>query len=183
MPSRINLVLLLACAFRRLRRDRSGSAAIEFAIVAPLFLIGVIGIVEIAFTFLATQMLENATQDATRSIMTGQVKATTTTKDAFRGMVCDKVKLLLDCGNLYVDAQAFAAMPDPSTFANPVQNQQFVDSTQFITGKAGDIVVVRTFYAWPVYLTKFLYGYDMSNIDGGKRVLSSAAAVRNEPFP
>lgn len=183
MPSRINLALRLACTFRRLRRDRSGAAAIEFAMVVPLFLIGIIGIVEIAFTFLATQMLENATQDAIRSIMTGQVKSSTTSKDAFKSAVCDKVKLLLSCGNLYVDAQAFASMPDPSTFVSPLQNQQFVDSTQFITGKAGDIVVVRSFYAWPVFLTKFLYGYDMSNMEGGKRLLSSAAAVRNEPFP
>ena len=183
MHSRINLVILLACRFRRLGRDRSGAAAIEFAMVVPLLLIGIIGIVEIAFTFLATQMLENATQDATRRIMTGQVKSTTTSKDVFKGQVCDKIKLLLSCDNLYVDAQAFASMPDPSTFASPLQGQKFVDSTQFITGKAGDIVVVRTFYAWPVFLTKFLYGYDISNMEGGKRLLSSAAAVRNEPFP
>ena len=183
MQSRINLVILLACKFRRLRRDRNGSVAIEFAIIAPLFVIGVIGIVEIAVTFLATQLLENATQDATRTIMTGQIKSTSASKDQFKSKVCDKIKLMLSCDNLYVDAQAFTTMPDPATFGSPVQNQQFVDSTQFITGKAGDIVVVRTYYTWPVYLTKFLYGYDISNMDGGKRVLGSAAAVRNEPFP
>ena len=47
--------------------------------------------------FFGAQLLETATQDTTRLIMTGQVKSATVTKDAFKGMVCEKVKVLLNC--------------------------------------------------------------------------------------
>jgi Flp pilus assembly protein TadG len=179
MRSRVNAIIFLACALRRLRRDRSGASAVEFALIAPLMLIGVFGILEIALMFLAAQVLETGTEVATRLIMTGQVKDSTISKDAFKAAVCEKVKVLLDCTNLYVDAQAYSSMSEP-TFDNPIQNKKFVDNTKFITGKQGDIVVVRTFYAWPAILAGF-YGYDQSNMEGGKRLLSASAAVRNEP--
>jgi Flp pilus assembly pilin Flp len=180
MQPRVNFAIFLACALRRLRRDRSGASAIEFAIIAPMFLIGTFAILELAMMFLGTQLLETATHETTRMIMTGQVKSTTVTKDAFKGLVCEKVKQLLDCTNLYVDAQAYSSMSEPD-FSSPIENQKFVDNTKFITGKQGDIVVVRTFYKWPVYLAGF-FGYNQSNLEGGKRLLSGSAAVRNEPW-
>jgi Flp pilus assembly protein TadG len=180
MHHRVNFVTFLACGLNRLRRDRSGASAIDFAIMAPVFMIGMFGILEIAMMFFGAQVLETATQDTARLIMTGQVKSTTVTKDAFKGMVCDKVKLLLNCNNLYVDAQAYSSMSEP-TFDSPIENGKFVNNTKFITGKQGDIVVVRTFYAWPVYLTGLL-GYDQSNLEGGKRLLSGSTAIRNEPW-
>jgi Flp pilus assembly protein TadG len=183
MGSRINFAILLACALRRFRRDRKGASAIEFALVAPMTLIGLIGPMEISFMFYATQYLETATQDATRMIMTGQVKSSSMSKEAFKAIVCEKTKLMFDCTNLYVDAQAYTdfSKPDFSTSPMPISNKKFVDNTQFITGKQGDIVVVQAFYAWPVFLAGF-FGYDQSNLQGGKRLLSATAAVRNEPW-
>jgi Flp pilus assembly protein TadG len=181
MGSRVNFMIFLACALRRLRRDRSGASAIEFALIVPWMLIGLIGPIEISFMFYATQYLETATQDATRMIMTGQVKSTTMTKEAFKAIVCEKTKLMFDCANLYVDAQAYTDFSQPDFSASRISNKKFVDNTQFITGKQGDIVVVQTFYAWPVFLAGF-FGYDQSNLEGGKRLLSATAAVRNEPW-
>jgi Flp pilus assembly protein TadG len=180
MHHRVNFIIFLACGLNRLRRDRSGATAIDFAIMAPVFMIGMFGILEIAMMFFGAQVLESATQDTARLIMTGQVKSTTVTKDAFKEMVCERVKQLLSCNNLYVDAQAYGSMSEP-TFDSPIDNGKFVDNTKFITGKQGDIVVVRTFYAWPVYLTGF-FGYDQSNLEGGKRLLSGSTAIRNEPW-
>jgi hypothetical protein len=56
----------------------------------------------------------------------------------------------------------------------------FVDSVQYQPGGPSDIVVVRLFYQWPVYLS-FL-GFTMQNMAGGKRLLVATAAFRNEPF-
>jgi Flp pilus assembly protein TadG len=184
MRSRVSFIVFLAYALRRLRRDCSGASAIEFALMAPLMLIGVFAILEIALMFVAAQVLATGTETSTRLIMTGQVKssgATSVSKDAFKAMVCERVKVLLNCQNLYVDAQAYSKAPIPE-FPYPVEDKKFVDNTKFITGQQGDIVVVRTFYEWPVFLTGFFYGYDQSNLDGGKRLLSASAAVRNEPW-
>jgi Flp pilus assembly protein TadG len=179
MRARVNFIIFL-CALRRLRRDRSGASAVEFALVVPLVLVCIFGIFEIALSFLAAQLLETATQDSKRMIMTGQVKSTSTSRDSFKATVCDRVKVLLNCNYLYIDAQAYSSLADP-TFPSPIENGKFVDNTKWLTGKQGDIVVVRTFYTWPVFLTNF-FGYNPSNLEGGKKLLSASAAVRNEPW-
>ena len=61
-------------ALRRLRRDRQGSAAVEFALVAPMFFGLLFAIIETAMVFFAGQVLETVTQDSARTIMTGQAQ-------------------------------------------------------------------------------------------------------------
>jgi hypothetical protein len=39
---------------------------------------------------------------------------------------------------------------------------------------------VRLFYQYPVYVS--LLGFNLSNINGGKRLLAATAAFRNEPY-
>lgn len=57
-PARSSLKLL-----RRFRRNRRGSAAVEFALIAPLFFGLLFAIIETAMTFFAGQVLETVTQD------------------------------------------------------------------------------------------------------------------------
>lgn len=180
MLFRVNFSLCLAVGFRRLRRDCNGASAVEFALIAPLLLVGVFGILEVALIYFANQFLETATQTSARLIMTGQVKSATLSKEQFRQMVCERVKALLSCGNIYVDAQPYNSFAE-TEFNSPVSNRQFTDNTKFDTGNPGSIVVVRSFYKWPLFVAG-LYGYDPSNIEGGYRLLSSSAAIRNEPF-
>jgi Flp pilus assembly protein TadG len=181
MHIRLKLGIALIVALRRLRHDRSGASALEFAIIGPLLLIGLFGTVEIALMFFANQYLESGTQQAARLIMTGQVKSTTVSKEQFKQMVCDRVGKMLDCGKIAVDAQSYGSFPTPD-LTDPIANREFVDNTKFDTGKQRDIVVVRTFYKWPVFLVGSFYGYDQSNLNGGYRLLSSAVAIRNEPW-
>ena len=49
-----------------------------------------------------------------------------------------------------------------------------------IQGYDGDIVVVRLYYQWPVYLS--LLGFNLADISDNKRLLVATAAFRNEPF-
>jgi hypothetical protein len=44
----------------------------------------------------------------------------------------------------------------------------------------GDIVVVRMFYQWQLFVTGF--GYNISNLVGNQRLLVATAAFKNEPF-
>ena len=58
---------------RRLRADsRKGSAAIEFAFVAPVFFVLLMGIFEAGIMFFAQAALQNAVTDLGRQIRTGQ---------------------------------------------------------------------------------------------------------------
>ena len=71
-------------ALRRFRRNRRGSAAVEFALVAPIFFGLLFAIMEVALMFFASQVLEKVTQDAARMIMTGQAQNLTYTKQDFK---------------------------------------------------------------------------------------------------
>lgn len=55
----------------RLLQDRGGAAAIEFAIVAPALFALLLAILYTALIFLAQQMLETASQSASRLLLTG----------------------------------------------------------------------------------------------------------------
>ena len=52
----------IAKALRRFRRNRRGSAVVEFAMVAPMFIALLFAIIETAMVFYASQVLETATQ-------------------------------------------------------------------------------------------------------------------------
>ena len=68
------------------------------------------------------------------------------------------------------------------TMPNPVDaNGNFQNNFSYDPGEQGEIVVVRLFYQYPVYVS--LLGFGLSNVNGGKRLLAATAAFRNEPFP
>lgn len=59
---------------RRFRENRTGASAVEFALIAPIFLVLLFAIIETALMFFASQVLETMTQDAARMILTGQAQ-------------------------------------------------------------------------------------------------------------
>jgi Flp pilus assembly protein TadG len=169
------------CALGRLLRQQDGAAAVEFGMVAAPFLALLFAIMETALTFFAGQTLETALADSSRLIMTGQAQSQSLTQATFKDAVCAKVKGLFDCQNgIYVDVRTFTNFGSV-TMPSPLDaDGKFVNSTQYNPGGPGDIVVVRLFYQWPVYVS--LLGFTMQNMAGGKRLLVATAAFRNEPY-
>lgn len=168
-------------ALRRFRRNRQGSAAVEFALVAPMFFGLLFAIIETAMVFFAGQVLETVTQDSARTIMTGQAQSAATTQAQFKTAVCAKVVALFDCTNgIYVDVQSYSQFSTVNV-ADPIDaGKNFVPPNNFKPGGPGDIVIVRLFYQWPLFVTSL--GYNLSNLSGGKRLLTATAAFQNEPF-
>ena len=96
-------------ALRRFHRNRRGVAAVEFALVAPLFFGLLFAIIEIAMMFFASQVLETVTQDSARTIMTGQAQDAKYTQQTFKDdVVCPKISVMFDCEDgIYVDVQSY----------------------------------------------------------------------------
>lgn len=61
---------------RDLSKDREGTAALEFAIIAPALLALLLAIMYTMLIYLAQQMLETAAQSAGRLLLTGSVQTT-----------------------------------------------------------------------------------------------------------
>ena len=73
MPSSAVATISVRNAIRRFRRNRRGSAAVEFALVAPVFFALLFAIIETGLMFFAGQVLETGTQDSARLMYTHQV--------------------------------------------------------------------------------------------------------------
>jgi Flp pilus assembly protein TadG len=174
-------------ALRRFRRNRNGSAAVEFALVAPVFFALLFAIIETGIIFFAGQVLETVTQDSARVIMTGQAQAAAYTQSNFNSLVVcpagSLARVLFTCNDLSVDVESYPSGSFASVPPLPSQidaTRQFINNMQYNPGGPGDIVVVRMFYQWPQIVTGL--GYNITNLAGNKRLLYATAAFRNEPF-
>jgi len=183
----------IATASRRFRRSRGGSAAVEFALVAPMFFALLFAIIETGLVFFANQVLETLTQDSARVIQTGQamtpggVSAKQTgplTEAQFMSqVVCPNIPALLSCDKIQIDVESYPPTQAwPASFSNQIDsNGNFITSNlQYNTGGPCDVVIVRLFYQWPLFVTGL--GYNISNLSGDKRLLWGSAAFRNEPY-
>ena len=166
---------------RRLTRQQDGAAAVEFAMVAAPFLALVFAIMETAMVFFAGQVLETIAQNSARMVFTGQAQNGGYKPADFQTYVCGQIPALFTCGNVYVDVQSF------TSFSNVTLNSQIDGANNFVSnnlhyspGGPGDIVVVRLFYQWPLFVTGL--GYNIANLSGSQRLLTATAAFRNEPY-
>ncbi|MGO4715918.1 TadE/TadG family type IV pilus assembly protein [Bradyrhizobium sp. 2TAF24] len=184
LPSRLSKSTIHA-VIRRFARNRHASAAVEFALIAPWFLALLFAIIEIALVFFAGQMLETATQDSARLIMTGQAQTAPNggyTQAQFKTQVCNRLAIMFDCQNkLALDIRSY------SCFSTVVQPQSPIDGSgnlrtdfQFDMGSPSSVVVVRAFYPWQLFVTGL--GFNIANMTGGQYLLQSSAAFRNEPY-
>jgi Flp pilus assembly protein TadG len=167
------------------RRNKRGSAAVEFALVAPLFFALLFATLEFALMFFASQYLETVTQDSARMILTGQAQGAKFDKAQFKESLCNRVVALFDCDNgISIDVQAYSSFAaiTPEDLAPPIDrdSKSFIDNMRYVPGGPGEIVMVRVFYQWKLYVIGL--GFDISNLAGGKRLLMATAAFRNEPF-
>jgi Flp pilus assembly protein TadG len=192
MPPSLVAIASVARVLRRFRRSRRGSAAVEFALVAPLFFGLLFAIVETGMMFFANEVLETVTQDSARIIQTGQamtpggVSATQTgplTAAQFQQYVCTQIPALFSCDKVYIDVESYSPTQAwPASLSNQIDGSgNFITANlQYNTGGPCDVVIVRLFYQWPLFVTGL--GFNLSNLSGGKRLLWSSAAFRNEPY-
>ncbi|ODN70911.1 TadE/TadG family type IV pilus assembly protein [Methylobrevis pamukkalensis] len=167
----------------RFRRDRTGAAAIEFAIVAVPFLVLLFAIIETSVIHFASGILDTATSTAARDIRTGRAKQDNWTTSSFKQEVCNGLSGMFDCeGRLYVDVKSYSGFA-AADLSSPLNDDRELDDDDFgyTSGDRGEIIVVRTFYRWPVIFDFF--SLSLADMANGDRLLGSVVTFRNEPFP
>jgi Flp pilus assembly protein TadG len=174
---------------RRFRRDRHGVTAVEFALVAPVFFALLFAIIETAMVFFASQVLETITQDSARMVQTGQAQSGSLSEAEFKELVCaHKLSFMFNCNGISVDVRSYAQATVVKIPNQINAGNTFINDMKYCPGQDGNIVVVRLFYEWPIYVIKILklgydLSYDLSNLNGSRRLLSATAVFKNEPFP
>jgi Flp pilus assembly protein TadG len=169
-------------------RDSKGATAVEFALIAAPFLAILAALIQTFLLFFAQSLLENAVRASARQILTGQVQtqdaslSQTAAAAAFHQIVCNNADVLFTCTGLMVDVQVANNWSSANTGAPTLtyNSDGTVSNTwQFNPGNAGDIVVVRVMYLWPVFFGTI--AFNMANQANGSREIMASAAFQNEP--
>lgn len=176
-------------ARREFGKDSRGSTAVEFAIVAPVFLATMFSLFEIGWFFFANSVVDATIGDAARQIKTGQVqKSFGDDDDKYDEMfedVCDVLGTFGDCENrLTIEVDTFsnfaalAADTSPATCADAPPDD--VAALPFNPGDELEIVRVRFCYLYATLNPAI--GLNLSEPGTNKRRLISTAIFRNEPY-
>ena len=188
---------------RHLRsRSRSGSAAIEFAFVAPVFFGLLMGILEAGIMYFGQFTVQNAVIQAARKIRTGSAQGTNyataatcsggsggsgtggkyaSSQEWFKDQICCGISALLSCSNLHVNVQNYSG-GFGTNFSNPKDvNGYYIPATDsYSPGNACDVVLVRATYTWTV-VTPGVSWY-LVNMASNGHLIAATFAFRNEPF-
>lgn len=177
------------------RRRQRGSAAVEFALVAPLFFALIFSILEAGWYFFVNSAVEQANATASRLIRTGQAQNATDaggnpvyTKEAFYNEICRVVSHFGDCDDtLTIDISRFASFDAlAADISNPVcrdQDDPSIQGPQFSASDYGiqnEIIRVRVCFLYkPVNPA---IGLNISTNNHGYREIVALSIFRNEPF-
>jgi Flp pilus assembly protein TadG len=178
-------------ALARLSADSSAIAAIEFAIVVPVFLILVVETMQLGYYFYASAALSRATTAAAREILTGSVTNQGLTAAQFRTQIlCPLLPGSMSCANIVTNVQTVPEATSPGgfyAFVNAAKNgltQPAMDNarTSYCPGAPGSYVVVQVYFAMPV-MSPIWVAMATSWNGGLVHFVSAVAAFKNEPFP
>jgi Flp pilus assembly protein TadG len=185
---------------QRLRHSaecRRGTAVMEFALIAPVAVLSIIGLLELSMIMFVQSLMEGGLREASRFGITGYIPPGMTREERILEIVASNTIGLVDMETVEVITKVYPSFSDvnqPEPFTDQNANgsydagEPFTDSNgngQWDSdmgtagiGGPGDIVRYTLTYDWPL-LTPVL-----SSIigTGGKIKLSATAAVRNEPF-
>ncbi|WP_310649462.1 TadE/TadG family type IV pilus assembly protein [Candidatus Liberibacter sp.] len=175
-----------------------GVAAIEFALLAfPYFLV-VFAIFETSISFVAGQVIENASYDIARKIRTGEFRKDHINIQEFRKEFCKEISIFISCSekeklipdDLYIDVRKIDSLADipikiPRVDKNPNSDAEIdAKDFDFNPGGSGTYNVLRVFYHWPI-LTDIMRKY-MSTVKHKDKqadyLIMSTVAFKNEPF-
>jgi Flp pilus assembly protein TadG len=162
---------------RRFIRNRRATTSIEFGLLAAPFMALSFAILQTAIIFFAGQALETAAATSARLILTGQAQTQGWSAAQFKQQVCDSITGLFNCQTgVYIDVENYATFAD-ANLSSPVTNGNLNTSAMnYNPGGAGDVVMVRLYYPFPV-LMNFL-----SDLSGGFNLLAATAIFKNEPY-
>ena len=175
-----------------------GSAASEFAFVAPVFFTMLFGIIETGIMYFSQFTLQNAVVQASRQIRTGGAQtsnyataakcsgsavtgAYTSSQQWFTDQICCGISSMLSCSNLHVNVQNYSAGFGTGFSQSKDASGNLLPATDsYSPGSACDVVLVHATYTWTV-VTPVLSWF-LVNMAGYAHLLTATTAFRNEPY-
>jgi Flp pilus assembly protein TadG len=171
----------------RFRHAGGGATAVEFAMIAPVFLATLIAILEISYYLFAQQTLQTAAVELGRQFMTNQGPTQNNTVNANGQLVsgssiCNIIEPLLSCGSVVVNVQSYqdwqsanTSMPSLYGGGGCTANT----SWNYAAGTPGQVVVIQLMYSLQIVTGPL--GFALSNSCNGAMQVMGVTAIRVEP--
>jgi len=182
---------------RQFKQAQDGVTAIEFAVIAPVMLLLVFGIIEFGIIMMVYNVMEGATAVSSRLGKTGYVASGLTRQQTIVNAITARAGALLDPNKITVTSKFYKQydqINDPSpistrmamvaynsgeTYTDINGNGQWdADMGASGYGSAGDVVVYTVSYPWSV-ATPIISDLIATN---GIFTITTHAVVKNEPY-
>jgi Flp pilus assembly protein TadG len=168
---------------RRVVKDESGVTAIEFGMVGLPFFMMMFGIMGVGLHFFAVFSLENAVEQASRPIRTGQAQQAGMTKQQFKDRVCSFAPAFMDCTTsmrVNVVETSLNATPTIPSCVDAGGSLLPPAATSYSQAPASVNVVVTVCFEWD--LPSKLPFFKLGNMPNGKSLLQAATSFKTEPY-
>ncbi len=174
--------------------NADGVTAVEFAIIAPVFILILMGIIEFSVVMFVSSIIEGATAASSRYGKTGYVAAGSTRQQQIVDAITSRAGGLLETAKITVTSKVYPSFNSISQeepyidtnhngthdtgedYTDVNGNTQWDSSGVAGLGNANDIVVYTVSYPW-VINTPII-----ANFLGNTFVISSRTVVKNEPY-
>lgn len=174
--------MALRTGMRRLRRDRRGAAAVEFALVVPVLLALIFSTLEAGWVMLQSIMLDRALDMTVRELRIGSFA--NPTQAEMRRRVCDRAMVLVDCDR----GLALELIPVPNAASYPDdavrcvnRDSEIAPVLRFTNGGRNQIMFVRACFVVSPMTPGLGLGLALSKDETGALRIVSKSAFANEP--
>lgn len=176
---------------RQLRADKSGVTAVEFALIAPVFLVLLTAGFEVGLLFIREVVFESAVDKIAKQVYLGNVSASGTggRLDAagVKSEICKSVGgLLPDCSkHVTVELRtvtSYSNLPKTGAYCIDPSSKMSIPQLSFDSGDGSSIVFLRACATVPALLPVYGLADKAATLRGNYFQLVSDTAFMNEPF-
>ncbi len=168
-------------------RSEKGVAAVEFAFIAPVFILTLGIMLETGLMTFTEFVIQSGVQRAAREVKTGLAQNASMSAADFKAKICTLAGVIINCSNIYVYlrpegtfATLNANLPNPLAVGPSYSGGGTVQN--FGCGGPMQAVALVATYDWKFSIPYFMK--PIGNVDGGNsRRLVGLSVFRNEPFP
>jgi Flp pilus assembly protein TadG len=189
-------------------RDAAGSTAVEYAMVGPLFLALITGILYIALNNVAQAGLETAAESSARLIMTGLAQSGSVTNSSnttnigmtatdFKSAICNGTTITTPSGGTvsvpkmlppFLVCSRLTVNVAPASYSQAALALQYNSNgtvntsynTNSSTGGQNSVMMVQLIYDWPTF--SGLFGLNLANENNGSRRLVATSVFTTESY-
>ncbi|MEM8637137.1 MAG: TadE/TadG family type IV pilus assembly protein [Pseudomonadota bacterium] len=164
------------------RRSTSGVTAIEFSIIAPVFLALLFALFELGLIFVRSASLDNALSASARLVYTGQ----TPTQDQLENAICDRVLFMSNCKeNITVEISVvsnFLERPENDLACRDSEAGNFSPAVRYDAVGSAQIAFMRVCLSTPLIAPGIGLGFHLPKTENDTYQIISSTAFLSEPF-